>query len=91
MVTLNAMLRVPFYREFLMAHGFVASDRAVLMPASPTASPLRGHGRAGAQNDRLGESFPTVRSTCPPHVCTHVGTHVCAHVYAHVASRAAPP
>ena len=32
--------------------------------ASPTAWLLRGYRRAGTQNNRLGESFPTVRSTC---------------------------
>ena len=33
--------------------------------ASPTARLPRGYRCAGTQNDRLGESFPTVRSTCP--------------------------
>ena len=44
--------------------------------ASPTARLLRGCGRAGTQNDRLGESSPTVRSTCPEHSYTRVCTHV---------------
>ena len=35
-----------------------------------------GYGRAGTLNDRLGESFPTMRGTCPTHVRTHVYTHV---------------
>ena len=53
--------------------------------ASPTACSLRGYRRAGTQkNDRLCESFPTVRSTCQTHVDTHVYTHVYTRVYTHV-------
>ena len=36
----------------------------VVAPPSPTACPPRGYWCAGTQNDRVGESFPTVRSTC---------------------------
>ena len=32
---------------------------------SPTACLLRGYGRAGTQNDRLGESFPTGAQHAP--------------------------
>ena len=39
-------------------------------PASPTAGLVRKYRRAGTQNDRLGEGFSTVRSTCPQHVYT---------------------
>ena len=50
--------------------------------ASPAACRLRGYGRAGTQNDRLGESFPMVCTTCPGHVDTRVDAHVCTHVQA---------
>ena len=43
------------------------------------ACPSRGYWRAGTQNDRLGKSFPTVRSTC---------LHTCAVPYLH--SRLSP-
>ena len=41
-----------------------ASDDLETRRPSPMACPSRGSRRAGTQNDRLGESFPTVRSTC---------------------------
>ena len=34
--------------------------------ATPTACPLRGHGRAGAQNDRLGEAVVLSAGTPTP-------------------------
>ena len=37
---------------------------------------LRGYKCAGIQNDRSGESFPTMRGTCPSLVDTHVYTRV---------------
>ena len=40
--------------------------------------------RTGTHNDRLGEGFPTLWSTCPMHVYTHVHTHVYPRVFAHV-------
>ena len=51
---------------------------------SPTAWPLRGYMRAGTQNDRLDESFPTVCGTLAAHFYTHVYTHVHTHVHTHV-------
>ena len=48
--------------------------------ASLTTCRLRGHGRAGTQNNRCGESFPTAPSACPLHAHAHVYTRVCTHV-----------
>ena len=46
-------------------------DQFGQISASPTAWLLRGYRRAGAQNDRLVESFPAVRDACPLRICTH--------------------
>ena len=45
----------------LAAHQVRAVAAWALHRPSPTACLLRGYGRAGTQEDRLGESFPTVR------------------------------
>ena len=42
---------------------------------SPTAHLLRGYRCAGTQIDRLGESSPTVRSTCQQRVYTYAYAH----------------
>ena len=40
--------------------------------AAPTACPLRGYGRAGTQNDRLGEGFLTVQGLLPMPAITNM-------------------
>ena len=44
------------------------------IPASPMACLLRWHSCSDTQNDRLGESFPTVCSTCPAGLNTSLCT-----------------
>ena len=64
---------------------------------SPTACLLHRYRRAGTQNDRLGESFPTVRSTSPMRVYAHVYTswtcaqHLCVGHAAKAAHRCVLP
>ena len=65
-----------------------SADPFWLTSAPPTACQLSGYMRASIQNDRIDESFSTVRTCMSTHASTrtsvHVYTHVCTHVYTRV-------
>ena len=73
--------------------GFKDNHIGGSMSASPGACLPPGYSRAGTQNDRLGESFPTVRATCPAHVKvvrpTRMPTRMSAHT-GHIGHRRPP-